>query len=121
MSKWQTAYRRLSVASCFQALRRGYEARQRRRRSASLPISAMEVLEDRLLLATANGGLTYTAAAGETNDVVLSPGDYFSIQDADDVVQFGTGGCVPPDFLAGRCGGIGTSLRGRPRSGEHTA
>ena len=112
MSKWQTAYRRLSVASCFQALRRGYEARQRRRRSASLPISAMEVLEDRLLLATANGGLTYTAAAGETNDVVLSPGDYFSIQDADDVVQFGTGGCVPSDFLAGIGVDIGTSLGG---------
>jgi len=69
----------------------------------------IEPLEQRELLANADatgGVLRYTAEAGEKNDVVLSPGHFFTIQDADDVAQFGLGGCVPSDYLAGMSVGI---------------
>lgn len=72
----------------------------------------IESLERREMLANADatgGVLRYTAEAGEYNEVVLSPGHFFSIQDAADVAQFGLGGCVPSDFLAGMSIGIGAS------------
>jgi hypothetical protein len=36
--------------------------------------------------------LVYDAALFEHNDIVLSPGEFFSIQDAADVLQRGEGG-----------------------------
>jgi len=72
----------------------------------------IESLEERQLLANADatgGVLRYTAEAGEKNEVVLSPGHFFTIQDADDVAQFGLGGCVPSDYLAGMSIGISAS------------
>ena len=77
--------------------RRKPEARQGRK-------LLIEPLEQRQLLAVGNvsgGVLTYTADPGEQNAVVLSPGRFFSIQDAPDVAQFGLGGCVPSQFLNG--------------------
>lgn len=70
----------------------------------------IEPLEQRELLAVADGtggSLHYTADSGEANDVVLSPGRFFSIQDAADVAQVGQGGCVASNFLAGLSWGIG--------------
>jgi hypothetical protein len=43
----------------------------------------------------------YDAAQFEHNDIVLSPGPFFSIQDADDVLQRGQDGFQASDFLAG--------------------
>ena len=51
--------------------------------------------------------LRYAADPGEVNDVVLSPGRFFSIQDAADVAQVGLGGCVASNFLAGLSWSIG--------------
>ncbi len=75
----------------------------------------LEPLEQREMLAVADatgGVLRYTADAGERNDVVLSPGHFFSIQDADDVAQFGLGGAVPSDFLRGMSVSFGFEVFG---------
>lgn len=106
--------RPLSFLSRLDVLRRDHKKRRRGVRRAR-PALTIETLEDRMLLAAADatgGDLDYTAADGETNDVVLSPGDWFSIQDADDVLQRGKGGCVPSDFLGGIGLDIGTSFGG---------
>jgi subtilisin-like proprotein convertase family protein len=63
----------------------------------------LESLEDRYLLATASaltGSLHYDAEAGEVNDVVLSPGHFFSIQDAADVALSASGGCALSEYLS---------------------
>ena len=89
----------------------GNRSAPRGTRRARRPLR-MEPLEQRELLAVADvtgGVLRYTAESGEHNDVVLSPGHFFSIQDAADVAQFGLGGAVPSDFLAGMSVGIGAS------------
>jgi len=106
--------RHLSFLSRFDTLQRGRKKRRRRARPVRSAL-AIETLENRMLLAVADAtgsGLDYTAADGETNDVVLSPGDWFSIQDADDVLQKGEGGAVPSDFLGGIGYDIGTSFGG---------
>lgn len=63
----------------------------------------IESLERREMLAVASidGGLvTYRAASGETNDITLSPGEVFSIQDAPDVQQHGEDGFQASNFLS---------------------
>jgi len=72
----------------------------KRRQSRRLRLEPLETRE-LLAFATAIGGLRYEATGGETNNVILSPGAMFSIQDSADVAQFGLGGCVPSDFLRG--------------------
>ena len=115
MFTWQTPNRRRFFKSFLDGLSGNRQKRSSRRAAASVPQPAIEFLEDRCMLAAAAlviGELVYAASPGETNNIVLSPGDYFSIQDADDVVQFGLGGCVPSDFLAGIGIDIGTSIGG---------
>ncbi len=70
----------------------------------------LEPLEQRELLAVADGSggaLRYDADPGEVNDVVLSAGRFFSIQDAADVAQVGLGGCVASDFLGSLSWSVG--------------
>ena len=73
----------------------------------------LEPLEQRQLLALASGvgnGVSYHAASGEINDVVLSPGEIFSIQDAPDVQQRCAGGFVSSGFISGLGFSLGVSL-----------
>jgi subtilisin-like proprotein convertase family protein len=63
----------------------------------------LEPLERREMLAVASvdsGVVTYKASPGETNNITLSPGEVFSIQDAPDVEQHGEGGFSSSAFLA---------------------